>query len=308
MQNIFFRYNRDRKEAFLETIKYTILVVAMLVLIRSVPVFSLSALILPSVLALITYRNGMAFAFISSLITAIAASVFMDPIIVIYTVFTIGGVGMITGELSYRKRKPALAIFGGAFMVTLNILLLMYAQARMMNVDLVDYIISIYRESFEVQKEMMGLDIDVETFLLNLRRTFPGMVVCMGFAVSAVNYFLSGMMLSKITKKREIATLSEFTLPGNVFGGMLIIYLMTALLNYTDFVYKETLILNLTIIFGMLFFLQGIAAINNFMSRRLRPVARNIITVILCTFMPFYTFVVAIGFVDAVMNLRRLKK
>ena len=130
----------------------------------------------------------------------------------------------------------------------------------------------------------------------------------MGFAVSAVNYFLSGMMLSKITKKREIATLSEFTLPGNVFGGMLIIYLMTALLNYTDFVYKETLILNLTIIFGMLFFLQGIAAINNFMSRRLRPVARNIITVILCTFMPFYTFVVAIGFVDAVMNLRRLKK
>ena len=158
MQNIFFRYNRDRKEAFLETIKYTILVVAMLVLIRSVPVFSLSALILPSVLALITYRNGMAFAFISSLITAIAASVFMDPIIVIYTVFTIGGVGMITGELSYRKRKPALAIFGGAFMVTLNILLLMYAQARMMNVDLVDYIISIYRESFEVQKEMMGLD------------------------------------------------------------------------------------------------------------------------------------------------------
>ena len=308
MQNIFFRYNRDRKEAFLETIKYTILVVAMLVLIRSVPVFSLSALILPSVLALITYRNGMAFAFISSLITAIAASVFMDPIIVIYTVFTIGGVGMITGELSYRKRKPALAIFGGAFMVTLNILLLMYAQARMMNVDLVDYIISIYRESFEVQKEMMGLDMDVETFLLNLRRTFPGMVVGMGFAVSAVNYFLSGMMLSKITKKREIATLSEFTLPGNVFGGMLIIYLMTALLNYTDFVYKETLILNLTIIFGMLFFLQGIAAINNFMSRRLRPVARNIITVILCTFMPFYTFVVAIGFVDAVMNLRRLKK
>ena len=117
----------------------------------------------------------------------------MDPIIVIYTVFTIGGVGMITGELSYRKRKPALAIFGGAFMVTLNILLLMYAQARMMNVDLVDYIISIYRESFEVQKEMMGLDMDVETFLLNLRRTFPGMVVCMGFAVSAVNYFLSGM-------------------------------------------------------------------------------------------------------------------
>ena len=110
MQNIFFRYNRDRKEAFLETIKYTILVVAMLVLIRSVPVFSFSALILPSVLALITYRNGMAFAFISSLITAIAASVFMDPIIVIYTVFTIGGVGMITGELSYRKRKCCLCM------------------------------------------------------------------------------------------------------------------------------------------------------------------------------------------------------
>lgn len=88
----------------------------------------------------------------------------------------------------------------------------------------------------------------------------------------------------------------------------MLLRLKIQLINYTDFVYKETLILNLTIIFGMLFFLQGIAAINNFMSRRLRPVARNIITVILCTFMPFYTFVVAIGFVDAVMNLRRLKK
>lgn len=308
MQNVFFRYNRDKKEAFLETIKYTILVVMLLVMIRLVPLFSLAAVLLPSILAIITYRNGMALSFISSLITALAASVFMEPLVVIYMAFTVGGVGMIIGELSYRKRKPALAIFAGAFMVTLNILLLMFAEASMLKVDLLDYIINIYRESFEIQKTTMGLDMDVDTFLLNLRRTFPGMVVCMGFAISSINYFLTGTILTRITKRKEMSSLSEFTLPGNVFGGMLIIYLMTVMLNYTEFIYKETLILNLTIIFGMLFFLQGLASINNFMSKRLRPFPRNVITVILCTVMPLYTFVVAIGFVDAIMNLRRLKK
>lgn len=308
MQHIFFRYKRDKKEAFIETIKYSIAVVAVLLLTDSVAVLSPLALLLPSLLAVITFRNGMVFSLISTIIITLASSVFTDPIIALYIAFTIGGVGLIIGELSYRKRTPALAIFGGAFMVIINILLLMYTEARMMNIDLLDYIINIYRESFEVQKEVFKLDMDIDTFLLNLRRTFPGMVVCMGFAISTINYFFTGNILMKTTRKRKTATLSEFTLPGNVFGGITLIYLMTIFLIYSDFIYKDTLIINLTIIFGMLFFLQGIASMYHFMSQRLKPLPRNIITFMLCSFMPLYTFVVAIGFLDAIINLRKLKK
>lgn len=308
MQHIFFRYKRDKKEAFIETIKYSIAVVAILMLTKLVPVLSIGALLLPSLFIIITFRNGMAFNFISAIIIALASSVFMDPLNALYMAFTMAGVGLIIGELAYRKRTPSLAIFGGAFMVIINIMLLMYLEARMMNVDLLDYIINIYRESFEIQKQLLNLDMDIDTFLLNLRRTFPGMVVCMGFAVAAVNYFFAGTLLMKITRKRETATLSEFTLPGNVFGGITLIYLMTIFLMYSDFIYKDTLILNLSIIFGMLFFLQGIASIYYFMSQRIKSLPRNIITLMLCIFMPLYTFVVAIGFLDAIINLRKLKK
>jgi len=308
LQHIFFRYKRDKKEAFIETIKYSIAVVAILMLTKLVPVLSIGALFLPSLFIIITFRNGMAFNFISAIIIALASSVFMDPLNALYMAFTMAGVGLIIGELAYRKRTPSLAIFGGAFMVIINIMLLMYMEARMMNVDLLDYIINIYRESFEIQKQLLNLDMDIDTFLLNLRRTFPGMVVCMGFAVAAVNYFFAGTLLMKITRKRETASLSEFTLPGNVFGGITLIYLMTVFLMYSDFIYKDTLILNLSIIFGMLFFLQGIASIYYFMSQRIKSLPRNIITLMLCIFMPMYTFVVAIGFLDAIINLRKLKK
>lgn len=308
MNNIFFRYQRDKKEAFLETLRYSILTVALLLLVKMVPLTAFISFFLPSLFAVITFRNGMIFSLFSSLIIALISSTFLEPLSMIYTTFTIAGVGLVIGEFAYRKRTPALAIFAGAFMVILNILLLMYAEAKMMNVDLLDYIISGYKESFQIQKEMFNLDMDVNTFILNLRRTFPGMVVCMGFAISTVNYFFTGSLLTRITKKRQIATLSEFSLPGNVFGGMLIVYLMTLFLIYSDYLYKDTLIINLTIIFGMLFFLQGLASIYNFISKKMKPAARNIIIFVLCVFMPLYTFVVAIGFIDAVINLRRIKK
>lgn len=308
MNNIFFRYQRDKKEAFLETLRYSILTVALLLLVKMVPLTAFISFFLPSLFAVITFRNGMIFSLFSSLIIALISSTFLEPLSMIYTTFTIAGVGLVIGEFAYRKRTPALAIFAGAFMVILNILLLMYAEAKMMNVDLLDYIINGYKESFQMQKEMFNLDMDVNTFILNLRRTFPGMVVCMGFAISTVNYFFTGSLLTKITKKRQIALLSEFSLPGNVFGGMLIVYLMTLFLIYSDYVYKDTLIINLTIIFGMLFFLQGLASIYNFISKKMKPAARNIIIFVLCVFMPLYTFVVAIGFIDAVINLRRIKK
>lgn len=308
MNNIFFRYQRDKKEAFLETLRYSILTVALLLLVKMVPLTAFISFFLPSLFAVITFRNGMIFSLFSSLIIALISSTFLEPLSMIYTTFTIAGVGLVIGEFAYRKRTPALAIFAGAFMVILNILLLMYAEAKMMNVDLLDYIINGYKESFQMQKEMFNLDMDVNTFILNLRRTFPGMVVCMGFAISTVNYFFTGSLLTRITKKRQIALLSEFSLPGNVFGGMLIVYLMTLFLIYSDYVYKDTLIINLTIIFGMLFFLQGLASIYNFISKKMKPAARNIIIFVLCVFMPLYTFVVAIGFIDAVINLRRIKK
>lgn len=308
MNNIFFRYQRDKKEAFLETLRYSILTVALLLLVKMVPLTAFISFFLPSLFAVITFRNGMIFSLFSSLIIALISSTFLEPLSMIYTTFTIAGVGLVIGEFAYRKRTPALAIFAGAFMVILNILLLMYAEAKMMNVDLLDYIISGYKESFQIQKEMFNVDMDVNTFILNLRRTFPGMVVCMGFAISTVNYFFTGSLLTRITKKRQIATLSEFSLPGNVFGGMLIVYLMTLFLIYSDYLYKDTLIINLTIIFGMLFFLQGLASIYNFINKKMKPAARNIIIFILCIFMPLYTFVVAIGFIDAVINLRRIKK
>lgn len=308
MNNIFFRYQRDKKEAFLETLRYSVLTVALLLLIKMVPMFALVSFFLPSLFAVITFRNGMIFSLISGIIIATVSSTFLEPLVVLYTTFTIAGVGLVIGEFAYRKRTPALAIFAGAFMVIINMMLLMYAEARMLNVDLVEYIISGYRESFEMQKEMFNLNMDINTFILNLRRTFPGMVVCMGFSISAINYFFTGSILTKLTKKRQIATLSEFSLPGNVFGGMLIVYLMTLFLIYSDYLYKDTLIINLTIIFGMLFFLQGLASIYNFMSTRIRTIPRNIITLVLCIFMPLYTFVVAIGFIDAVVNLRRIKK
>ncbi|MGB5824416.1 MAG: DUF2232 domain-containing protein [Proteocatella sp.] len=308
MQHIFFRYKRDKKEAFIETIKYSIAIVVVLLITKLVPVLSPVALLLPSLFAVVTFRNGMAFNFIAAIIITLATSVFTDPLIALYMAFTMGGVGLLIGELSYRRRAPALSIFAGAFMVIINMLLLMYIEARMMNVDLLDYIINIYRESFETQKVFLNLDMDIDTFILNLRRTFPGMVVCMGFAVSTLNYFFTGNILMKVMRKRETATLAEFTLPGNVFGGITLIYLMAVFLIYSDFIYKDTLVINLTIIFGMLFFLQGIASIYYFMSMRLKPLPRNIITFMLCSFMPLYTFVVAIGFLDAIVNLRKIKK
>lgn len=308
MNNIFFRYQRDKKEAFIETLRYSILMVALLLLVKMVPLTAFISFFLPSLFAVITFRNGMIFSLFSSLIIALISSTFLEPLSMIYTTFTIAGVGLVIGEFAYRKRTPALAIFAGAFMVILNILLLMYAESKMMNVDLLEYIINGYKESFQMQKEMFNLDMDVDTFILNLRRTFPGMVVCMGFAISTVNYFFTGSLLTKITKKRQIAMLSEFSLPGNVFGGILIVYLMTLFLIYSDYIYKDTLIINITIIFGMLFFLQGLASTYSFLSKRMKPVARNIIIFVLCVFMPLYTFVVAIGFIDAVINLRRIKK
>lgn len=308
LNNIFFRFNRERKAAFIETIKYCTIILAIMILAQMNMLFQIGLLIVPSIFAVIVYRNGLAFALISASIVSLGAAVFMDPLGGAYLTGTLAGAGLVIGEFSYRIKKPSIAIFGGAIMVILNILIMMLLESYLLNVDIIDYIMGSYSESVEIQQQLASIDMDMSTFLINLRRTFPSMVVCMGFIMSSINYFFAGNILMRLTKKRETALFSEFTLPGNIFGGILIIYGLTAMLLYSDFIYKETLILNITIIFGMLFLLQGFATVYHFLFTRMKPLPRHILMCMLFIFMPLYTFVITIGFIDAVLNLRKLKR
>lgn len=307
MQYIFIRYGRDKKDALQETLKLSIITVIVFLLSFYIPIASLGIGLTPALFAFITYRNGMIYTLLSALMVGIAIMLVLTPLTGIYISAIFAGIGLALGEFTYRKKSAPLAIFAGAIVVILNVLLLMLIESQMVGADVLDYIMNVYKQQYELTVGV-GSSADINSFLIMVRRMFPGIIISMGLIISTINYLILGKIIMKTTHQRKTAMLSEFSLPGNIFGGILIIYLLSWILMSGDYLYKETLALNLGIILGLLFFMQGLAAIYYFLHTRTKPLLRNIIMVCLCLAVPFYTFVVMIGFADALFNLRKIKR
>ncbi|MBP2028543.1 uncharacterized protein YybS (DUF2232 family) [Acetoanaerobium pronyense] len=265
-------------------------------------------------IVIITYRNKVSYALMSSFSLGVILSFFIHPINALFTsiMFFIPGVAI--GFFAKENRPPFESIFYGFLSMTFTTALIIQFVSFFMDLNLIEYLMEILRESMEIQAELLknlpSIEaVDINAITLTIRLLFPSFIVGFAIITSFLNYYMSAAIIRRLGEKKNLGSLLEFSMPGNVSVGIIVIYLLTYITSTLNFQYYDSLVANLTAVFILLFFLQGASVAGFFINKMKAPrLVKIAIVAMLIILAPISSFIALVGFVDALFNFRRLNR
>lgn len=303
--------NIDKKNKQLTESAVLIAVGLVFILIGSyLPILSIFVFFAAVPVIVITYRNGRGMGAVFGLIMALLLSILVHPVhsITMYLLFFIPGLAM--GFHMTRRRDPFYVIFAGFLVMTGTLMAYLQVLNLFFDFNIVQQMQASITEYMEIQKEyLQGIPLNAQQLLASFHTMFPAFLLSFTLFLSFLNYFASVSLMRRLGEPRELGTLMEFSLPGNVPLILLLIYILMMLLKNTAYPYFEELQSNLLAVFGVLFFLQGIAVISYFMTyMKLSGLARIIVWGCLIFLAPISGFVPIVGLIDTAFNFRKLSR
>lgn len=275
----------------------------------------------PAAFVILGVRRGLPQGILSMGITLITTAVFIDlqwaillflefipiTIILIYTI---------------KKRRKSIEILGSSAAVFFLCSLLILSFVDNANgMNFVGQLEQEFRQLLNVQIDMfkdMGLTSyeilqtkdNLENFFRNFVLIIPAILLIASLVVSYINYSVSiyGLKKSGIGII-NIPRFSRFRLPNNVVPGIIVMFLATLIIKQLDFPYYDTIVLNLVTLIGTMIYIQGLAVLDYLLVRgKVKAVFRFIFLVFTLSVAPLATIIPAIGFVDLLFDLRKLRK
>ncbi len=302
------------RKSLIESSLLTVIGVTVVLIGMYVPLLSLASLFASVPIVINTYRNKMYYGLLSAVTTTVILGFFIHPVTAFSNLLIFLIPGVCIGFFMREKRPAFESVFYGFLAMTFTTVVFMKVLSVFLGIDILDIMLKMFRESFDVQyqliKDMPNIKKpDVEEVVSSVKSFFPSIILGSALVMSFLNYYISALIVRRTGDKNHVAGLTEFSMPGNISLGVLIIYLFTLLSGYLNYTYYQTLVLNVSAIFILLFFLQGIAVIGYFLKNaKLSKGVKSIYIFILILLLPMSSFISIIGFTDAVFNFRKLKR
>lgn len=272
------------------------------------PVVSLLLLLSAVPIVVITYRNGLGLGAMSGLVMALLLSVLVRPevSITMYTVFFVPGAVMGVGMR--RQYDPTRNIFYGFLVVSIALMIYMQVLSAFFSFDIMEQLRVSVEEYLQFQQEyLQGMSVDVRELLSMMRMMMPAFLTILAIIIAFMNYYASASLMRRLGEKRPLGSLMEFTLPGNVPIGLLMVYLATYIMYSLDFPYYESLKRSAIAVFGLLFFLQGIAVLTYFIHyMKVSKAMRLVVWGAVVLLAPVSAMISVIGLVDTAFNFRQI--
>ncbi len=309
LKNLFFRYGRDKKVIAQETLRISSIILLVAVLATTFPLFSLSIIIVAPMYTAMTYRNGIAYPLISLLMTMGALLVVPSELSMPFTFLTLATMGILVGEIYYRKKDMSMAIMIGTLVFVANIVLGIYAINQLSGTDFMEFMLNNYAQQLESGAVSSMLNVSSVQMKQTIRSIFPATIIFMGFFVGMLNYFMAGRIITRMSpEQQEFKTFGEFALPGSMLvaiGVTLVgLWAASALSGYST----ELITNNLTWLYSFLFLVQGMSMVDYIFLRNRLPMSRTMMLTTMFFAVFLYPVWVTLGAVDAVFNLRRLAR
>ncbi len=308
MKNLFVRYGRKSQEIIIEALQFSLVSIVMIVLVLNVPLFQLALFIVPALFTALTYRNG-SLAGIAALCGSCGAvySIYSDANLIV--VMMIGTMGVLVGELYYRKRDMMTAIMAGILVVVAGFGLIIYLQMQMTGGNFLEYFINEYmRTAQEAGLESM-MNVDLTEVKFALRYSFPALVIYMGIVFSVINYFFAGRIVTRMNPSEgDFRGFEEFSLPGNALTVLAVTvagsWLATVLTEYS----QDIILNNVLVIYSLLLFIQGLSVVDFLFLKDRHAILRNLVRLILIFSVFPYPLMITVGTMDLIFNIRRLPR
>ncbi|MFZ5968272.1 MAG: YybS family protein [Bacillota bacterium] len=287
---------------------------------RYIPFLTFVTALIPTPFILLGKRHGLRYEILSILAAAFVIGGLTSPIYSLFVVALPGITAIVMGYMmnkGYTAQKVWMAGTAAALVATL------------LSINLVSFIMGIdyFQDMFDAMRQGMDINISlyekmgvegkkieevkasIEYMIQFMSMAIPSVIILSSILAAYINLVLSTYVLNRIGYAVEkLPSLKHFRLPKSIIMGTFIIILLTIATSYLKIVHSETLVVNVVLLLQMIYFFQGIAVVHYFMTAyNLRKFVRILIWILIFTTPNFAFIVTMLGFVDAVIDLRRLK-
>lgn len=261
---------------------------------------------------LITMRNGLKYGIMSACISALAVLMFSNIFYSATLFFLFFMPGIAIGHTGKGCKEPYVPIsWGFISSITLTMIYIKLLSV-VFGVDIVQLVMEMFEQALEFQSTlpMHAGDIDAQEILSIMGSIIPGLIIVQAMSMSFFNYYISLSILKRVERESvSMPRISEFTLPGNIALGILIIYFLTMTMKGVPWIKYDALVANITLIILFMFFLQGFAVLGHLLSKtKMNSALKNTLLFMALVLGPFSSFVSILGFLDSIIDFRRIRR
>lgn len=283
-------------------------------------VFSVVMILYPVPFIILGFRRDIRYSILSIIVSSFALSILVDLFTGIFVLLLFGPLSVIFVYLLNKKEKSYKILIITtvvSFMSTLIVILLL---GYVFGISFVEHMEFSMNKAFEIQLDMMKnmgltnyemskiksmMDMIIDYMIAILPAAF---IISSGF-ISYVNYLVSGTVLRRIGNRNiYVPQFKYFKMPNNAILGILVIFLATWFIKYFEMFYYQTIFLNVMVIVLFVLFMQGLAVLVFYLDRRkVNKFINGIILVLSVMYIPMWLFVSFVGFMDSLINFRKVK-
>ncbi len=277
-------------------------------------------LLLPAPFIVFSVKNGIISNIINMFVTCMAVGVMTSFDTALFLIISFIPMTFISSYLIKKRRRSIeiLGITSTILFISLLIVLsfidgegggflvLMEEGFRQLLSSQLDVLRDMDLTSYEV----LQLEELLENTYKYLLLIMPAILLILSLGISYLNYFLSSIGLRKMgIGIVNVPKFSRFRLPNNIVPGTLIMFLAVYIMKKVNMPYHEVILINLVMLIGFMFLIQGLSVVDYFFSRmRVYLIVRIIVYIFLIFNSPMITVISILGFIDTIFNIRKIGK
>ncbi|NLC04336.1 MAG: DUF2232 domain-containing protein [Tissierellia bacterium] len=282
--------------------------------------FPLMFLIFPVVFIVLGIKNGLLEGIISLMTTCTIVAFVIEPMTALY-IFLLFGPLVISMIYTIKKRKSTMEVllvgtisFFASIIVVFGIinyiegnLLLTIEQAFKETLNIrIEALKDMGLTSYEILENKKLLE-DAFKYMLLIA---PATGLLTSLIVSYMNYSLTIIGLRRIgIYVVNIPRFSRFRLPNNISIGIIVMFITGFVAKQLNFDYFDTIAINLTVLIGIMFSIQGLSVIDFFLIKiKVKKFFRILFILLTIIAAPLMTVVSGLGLIDVIFDLRKLKR
>ncbi len=282
--------------------------------------FPLLLLILPVGFVILGVRNGYVEGIISLMTICTIVAYLADPMTALY-LFILFAPIIIAMIYTIKSRKSAMEVLLYSTIALFASVIIVYSLISFREGNILVSMEEIFKESLALRLQAlkdMGLSsyeiLENKNFLQDSYKYMlliaPATMLVSSLAISYINYSISIMGLKKVgIETVNIPKFSRFRLPNNIAIGIIVMFLTSFIAKQLNFDYFDTIVVNITVLIGFMFLIQGLSIIDFFLIKmKVRKFFRIFFLLLTILIAPLITIVSTLGLIDVIFDLRKLRR
>ncbi|WP_129599847.1 YybS family protein [Anaerophilus nitritogenes] len=311
---------QNKTRAMVEVSLLIALISVLTIIGNYIPVLTFITFFLPTPFIILGKRHGMYYITWAIIIWAMITMSFIGPVQAIFLSILMGGTAIIMAYLMKKDASAGQIIAGGALIYLIGLVMSIQLSSIVMGVDVITQINQMLEQSMNMQMSMyetLGMEttqIDefrkmIELGMQMFMMMIPGIIIISCTTLPLMNYALTCKILKKLGyETKALPPLKYVRLPKTFVMGTFLIIGLTMLTRYFNFANYQSLVINVFLIFYIVYFVQGIGVMSYFFDvLKIRKLMKILIYMLILLSGKGVFILATLGFMDCFMDFRKLK-